>query len=109
MLGDCKSGGYLRDGPLVYLPLGVADLVEGKPSHQTRDHGEDHGCADAHVQMKGDAVTSCEQAFQEGDHGFVAPFKERMGRYWPSLSSTVRKDRVRALIIAISVAELESL
>ena len=64
LLGDRKSGGYLWDGPLVYLPLGIADLVEGKPSHQARDHGEDHGRADAHVQMKGDAVTSCEHAFQ---------------------------------------------
>ena len=64
LLGNRKSDGYLRDGPLVYLPLGIADLVEGKPSHQARDHGEGHGRADAHVEMKGDAVPGGEQAFQ---------------------------------------------
>ena len=63
-LGDRKSSGYLRDGSLVHLLLGIADLIEREPAHQAGEHGEGHGRANAHVELHGEAVSGCEQAFE---------------------------------------------
>ena len=71
MLGHGESRRNLGNAAFVDPALGVANLVEGEPSHQAGRHGEEHGGSNAQIELGGDTVAELKQLGQFVHHGFL--------------------------------------